>query len=266
MNDDDTFRLVLLVAGVVFLLAGLYHRARSYTGERLDRWQEGVFILFGLRLTGLVVFVAGMAWMISTPSMAWSAMPIPIGLRWAGVAVALFAGTVWVWTVHTLGKNLNRYGRHPHRPFAGHHRPVSVDSSPLLYIMPGWHGRREPGDGELVLPGCRRRCYRLSGRTNQDRRRTACAAVWRRLRSVHAANGQVLSTAVAEVVRLPTSEFSRIPLRGVFNTIAHGRPCRSACRVAPPSSPCWSDRPASARGWAACRAERDSRPTTALSA
>lgn len=106
MSDDNTFRLMLIIVAVVFMPLGLYHRIRCHTGEKIDRWQEGAFILFGLRLTALVVFVGGMAWMIDPQSMAWSSLPIPAWLRWCGLAVAVGAGTAWVWTVHTLGKNL----------------------------------------------------------------------------------------------------------------------------------------------------------------
>jgi protein-S-isoprenylcysteine O-methyltransferase Ste14 len=106
MSDDDTFRLALLLFAATFMPLGLYHRFRSHTGEKLDRWQEGMFILFGLRLTALVAFVGGVAWMIEPRWMAWSAMAIPLWLRWSGLAVAVGAGTFWVWTVHTLGKNL----------------------------------------------------------------------------------------------------------------------------------------------------------------
>lgn len=106
MNEDYTFRLLIILAGVVLMLVGLYHRIRSHTGEKIDRWQEGVFILFGLRLTALVMFAGGIVWMIEPQWMSWSSLPIPVWLRWVGFAVAGCAGILWTWTVHTLGKNL----------------------------------------------------------------------------------------------------------------------------------------------------------------
>lgn len=106
MHDDNTFRLALLILAAIFMPLGLYHRIRAHTGEKLDRWQEGAFILFGLRLTALVTFTGGLAWMIDPHWMAWAALPIPLWLRWTGFAIAVAAGAFWVWTVHTLGKNL----------------------------------------------------------------------------------------------------------------------------------------------------------------
>jgi len=106
MTDDNAFRLILIIFGVAFMPFGLYKRIRSHTGEKLDRWQEGVFILFGLRLTALVVFAGGIAWMIDPRWMSWSALPIPVWLRWIGLAVAGFGGALLAWTFHCLGKNL----------------------------------------------------------------------------------------------------------------------------------------------------------------
>jgi protein-S-isoprenylcysteine O-methyltransferase Ste14 len=106
MNDDDVIRLVLLGFLVVFMPFGAYHRFRSNTGEKLDRWQEGLVILLGLRLNGVAFSAAAAAWMINPAWMTWSAMPLPGWLRWAGVAVAGCGGVLLVWTFHNLGRNL----------------------------------------------------------------------------------------------------------------------------------------------------------------
>ena len=53
MSDDQLFRLILLAGFVLFMPVGIYHRLKARTGEKLDRRQEGLFILITLRLTGL---------------------------------------------------------------------------------------------------------------------------------------------------------------------------------------------------------------------
>jgi protein-S-isoprenylcysteine O-methyltransferase Ste14 len=104
--DDNTFRWMLLLVFLVFAPVAAYHRRLSVTEERLDRWQEGPFILFGLRLSGLPLFLGGLAWMINPSWMAWSSIGIPVWLRWVGVAVAGCSGLLVAWTFHHLGKNL----------------------------------------------------------------------------------------------------------------------------------------------------------------
>lgn len=106
MTDDSMFRLVLIIIVAVFGPIAMSYRLRSLTVEKLDRWQEGKFILFGLRLSGLPCFVGGIIWMIDSRRMSWSSLPIPVWLRWAGVAIAGCTGLLLWWTFHNLGKNL----------------------------------------------------------------------------------------------------------------------------------------------------------------
>ncbi len=62
MTDDDVFRLLLLGIFLVFVPFAILHRVFSVTDEKLDRWQEGAFILFGLRLGAVPWFVGSLVW------------------------------------------------------------------------------------------------------------------------------------------------------------------------------------------------------------
>ena len=54
MDCDQPFRIVLLVGTLMVFPIMAYHRLKSQaTGEKLDRWQEGRFILFTLRPLGV---------------------------------------------------------------------------------------------------------------------------------------------------------------------------------------------------------------------
>lgn len=107
MTDDDMFRVVLVAMFLVILPIGIYHRVRSEaTRERLDRRQEGLFILATLRPAGAVFWFGLIAWMINPGWLAWSAVPIPLWLRWAGVGAIVVACGLLVWTFRSLGKNL----------------------------------------------------------------------------------------------------------------------------------------------------------------
>lgn len=107
MNDDQPFRSVLMVAFVALLLVGLYHRVKSQTArERLDRRQEGAFILATLRPIGAALWLGLIAWLIDPRWLAWSRLPLPSWSRWTGVGLLLLAGALLVWTLRCLGKNL----------------------------------------------------------------------------------------------------------------------------------------------------------------
>lgn len=106
MADDNTFRWMLIIMASIFAPIALYHRIRSKTDEKLDRWQEGGVILFGLRLSAVPCFIGGIVWLIDPQWMDWSSLPMPVWLRWVGVAIAVCVGLLVWWTFHNLGKNL----------------------------------------------------------------------------------------------------------------------------------------------------------------
>jgi protein-S-isoprenylcysteine O-methyltransferase Ste14 len=107
MSHDQTFRAVLVVVFLVVVPIGIYFRFTSQaTRERLDRRQEGVFILATLRPLGASFWLALIAWMIDPGSMAWSRVSLPIWLRWTGVGMISIAVGLLVWTFRSLGRNL----------------------------------------------------------------------------------------------------------------------------------------------------------------
>jgi protein-S-isoprenylcysteine O-methyltransferase Ste14 len=106
MYDEHLFRLSLLAGVVVLVPIGVYHRLKSRTGEKLDRRQEGLFILITLRLTGFVGWVGLVAYLIDPEWMAWSSFPLPAWLRWIGVGMLAIAGLLLVWMFRSLGRNL----------------------------------------------------------------------------------------------------------------------------------------------------------------
>jgi protein-S-isoprenylcysteine O-methyltransferase Ste14 len=107
MSDDQTFRAVLIVILFVILPVGMYHRFKSgATHERLDRRQEGLFILATLRPLGAAFWLAVIAWMIDPRWMAWSSVSLPVWVRWTGVGVIIVACALLLWTFRSLGTNL----------------------------------------------------------------------------------------------------------------------------------------------------------------
>jgi protein-S-isoprenylcysteine O-methyltransferase Ste14 len=103
---DERFRTILLAGAAIVLPIALSYRMRSRTGERLDRRQEGLFLLIGIRLAGLVTAGSLVAWLLNPRRMAWSSVPLPLWARWLGVALAALATSLWIFTFHHLGKNL----------------------------------------------------------------------------------------------------------------------------------------------------------------
>jgi protein-S-isoprenylcysteine O-methyltransferase Ste14 len=107
MSDEQVFRTILIVSALLLFPVTIYHRVKSQsTGESLDRWQEGAFILFTLRPIGIATMLGLVAYMINPESMAWSSMRLPVWARWLGVGLGVVAGSLLVWTLRSIGKNL----------------------------------------------------------------------------------------------------------------------------------------------------------------
>jgi len=104
---DQIFRAVLVVVVLVMLPVGISFRLRSQaTHEKLDRRQEGAFILATLRPVGASFWFGAIAWMLDPGWMAWSAISLPLWLRWTGVGLIVVAVGLLVWTFRSLGRNL----------------------------------------------------------------------------------------------------------------------------------------------------------------
>ena len=107
MDHDQTFRLILIVGFLILFPIALYYRIKSQaSGEKLDRRQEGLFILFTLRPVGISSMLGVIAFMVNPAWMGWSSVDLPAWMRWTGVGLGAFAGGLLVWTFRSLGKNL----------------------------------------------------------------------------------------------------------------------------------------------------------------
>ena len=101
------FQLILILGLVIVLPIGIYHRLRSQASrEKLDRRQEGLFILLTLRPIGIAHMLGLLTFVVNPARMAWSSVPLPVSLRWAGVGMGVAAAALLVWTFRSLGKNI----------------------------------------------------------------------------------------------------------------------------------------------------------------
>jgi protein-S-isoprenylcysteine O-methyltransferase Ste14 len=108
MTPDSTFRTIALASIAVCLPIGVYFRIKSQsTGERLDRTKEGVLVMVGLRLCGVLTWALFTAYLIKPAWVSWCSLSLPAWPRWAGAALGLLVvPPLLFWTFHSLGKNL----------------------------------------------------------------------------------------------------------------------------------------------------------------
>jgi protein-S-isoprenylcysteine O-methyltransferase Ste14 len=140
---DQLFRTIMLAGAAFVVPIAAFYRIRSRTRERLDRTQEGLGLLIGIRLAGLVTIGSLIAFLINPANMAWSAVAVPLWARWLGVGLAAVATSLWLLTFHHLGRNLtdtvvtrNDHTLVTHGPYAHVRHPFYVAVA-LLVIANG---------------------------------------------------------------------------------------------------------------------------------
>jgi protein-S-isoprenylcysteine O-methyltransferase Ste14 len=107
MTTESTFRAIAIAIIAVFLPICLYFRIKSQaTRERLDRREEGLFMMIALRVCGLLAWAVLAAYLINPTWVSWSRLALPDWLRWAGAIIGFFLAPLLFWTFHSLGKNL----------------------------------------------------------------------------------------------------------------------------------------------------------------
>ncbi|HEV8128726.1 MAG TPA: isoprenylcysteine carboxylmethyltransferase family protein [Candidatus Eisenbacteria bacterium] len=105
--EDQPFRGILIAISAVIFPILIYHRLKSQkTREKLDRRQEGLFILLTLRPVGLVFLATFFAYLIDPHTMAWASIDLPRPARWLGIALCVIGSSLLFWTLRSLGKNL----------------------------------------------------------------------------------------------------------------------------------------------------------------
>ncbi len=105
-EQETNLRHAAMALMVIMVVIAAYHRIRSQmSGESLDRTREGWPLLVGIRLTGLGGFVAVIMTLKNSLG-AWAYVPLPVNVRWLGIA--MLAGSVtWLsWMFISLGRNL----------------------------------------------------------------------------------------------------------------------------------------------------------------
>ena len=107
MTSENPYRIAVVVVMVLTVAVTAYHRLQAATsGEKISRKDEGYLFAAVLRLSGLCLFVATLAYVISPSSVQWATFPLPIWFRWLGIVTGILCSALMYWTLNSLGRNL----------------------------------------------------------------------------------------------------------------------------------------------------------------
>lgn len=108
MTNETIFRLIFILLFFSGTSVSIYyrHRAQRSSKDDISLRQEHPFVMVGLRLFGLALWISVFAYMINPAWMSWAQLPLPLGLRWTGVGLALISWSLLIWMFRSLGNNI----------------------------------------------------------------------------------------------------------------------------------------------------------------
>jgi protein-S-isoprenylcysteine O-methyltransferase Ste14 len=106
MTSETPFRIALLIIVVLTTMVIVYHGRRAIaSGGKVSRQAEGVLFSIGLRIGGNLLWIATLVWLLVPAAVEWATIPLPVWVRWVGVAIAAVCPILLHWTLATLGAN-----------------------------------------------------------------------------------------------------------------------------------------------------------------
>jgi protein-S-isoprenylcysteine O-methyltransferase Ste14 len=108
MANEQLFRwfFVAIFVGTLSISGYFRYRARQ-SGEAIPRAREGNLAMLTRFLFAAPLYLPILAYMLNPAWMAWSSIPLPVGLRWLGAAVGLGALPLVYWVVSSIGNNIS---------------------------------------------------------------------------------------------------------------------------------------------------------------
>jgi protein-S-isoprenylcysteine O-methyltransferase Ste14 len=104
----DVFRIIAAVLLITALgISGYHRRQANMAGDKISLREEGWPIMVLLRLAGFAAWLSIVAWVINPRWMAWSAVDLPLWVKWAGVGLAVSTVPLLYWIFSSLGKNIS---------------------------------------------------------------------------------------------------------------------------------------------------------------
>lgn len=108
MANEQLFRwfFIAIFVGILSISGYFRYRARQ-SGEAIPRAREGNLAMLTRFLFAAPLYLPILAYMLNPAWMAWSSIPLPVGLRWLGAAVGLGALPLVYWVVSSIGNNIS---------------------------------------------------------------------------------------------------------------------------------------------------------------
>jgi protein-S-isoprenylcysteine O-methyltransferase Ste14 len=106
--NDTVFRIIALAVFLIGASISIYYRSKAEreSGEKITLEDEGLWMVLGLRFSGLAIWLGVFAYLINPAWMAWSRFDLPEWLRWVGVLMGIAGDALAYWVFSHLKNNV----------------------------------------------------------------------------------------------------------------------------------------------------------------
>lgn len=108
MKEESVFRSITATLVITAASISIYHRHRAEMAgeEEISLEEEGLPTAVALRVSGLVLMLSVVGYLINPRWMRWSSVDLPASVRWSGAGLGAAALPLAYWVLRTLGKNI----------------------------------------------------------------------------------------------------------------------------------------------------------------
>ena len=101
------FRWLFILVLISNISISGYFRRKARSEETIARKEEGGPMVILRLVFALPLFLSFLVFMIYPPWMAWSSVPLPVWLRWVGVALGVLSIPCIYMVFKTIGSNIS---------------------------------------------------------------------------------------------------------------------------------------------------------------
>ena len=111
VKEESVFRSITAALLVAASSISVYHRHKAELGDSQEElspsWtEEGLPTFVALRLSGLVLVLSVLTYIINPRLIRWSNVDLPTWMRWSGAGLATASLPLSYWVFTTIGRNI----------------------------------------------------------------------------------------------------------------------------------------------------------------
>ncbi len=106
--NENIFRMsaAILLFSAIGISSYYRRKADRDSGEKISRNVDGRAMMTIIKLTGLILWLSPIVYLIRPEWMAWSKIGLPEGIRWLGIGIGILCVAAVYWLFSSIGSGI----------------------------------------------------------------------------------------------------------------------------------------------------------------